>query len=184
MSALTEASNRVITAAKTVLIVSGAIAAIVGVLILVWPEKVAVALTLIIAIYTLVAGLLYLALTFVSKDAGVWQRIGSGLLGVIYIVAAIVAFANLQVTAAVLAVVLATVVGILWIVEGIITFVLVRNLPSKLWPIIYGILSVVAGVLLIISPLWGALVLGWFIGFSLLVLGVVQIVRAITLRAA
>ncbi len=42
-------------------------------------------------------------------------------------------------------------------------------------------LSIVAGVILLLSPLY-AVMLWWLAGISLVVLGVLQIVRAVTLK--
>ena len=52
--------------------------------------------------------------------------------------------------------------------------------PSRGWAIFFGILIVVAGIVLLFSPLWGAIVLFIIAGISLIVLGIVQIVRAFT----
>ena len=41
-----------------------------------------------------------------------------------------------------------------------------------------------AGIILLLSPLWGAIVLWWLLGISLVVLGIIQVVRAFTFKAA
>ena len=52
--------------------------------------------------------------------------------------------------------------------------------PSRGWTIFFGILSVVAGIIVLFSPLWGAVVLFVIAGIALIVLGIIQIVRAFT----
>ena len=64
------------------------------------------------------------------------------------------------------------------------TIALARYAPSRSWAVISGIFSIVAGVLLLFSPLLGAAVLWWLLGFALVVLGVVQIVQAFAIGRA
>ena len=57
----------------------------------------------------------------------------------------------------------------------------IEDLTAKqVWTVIFAIISIVAGIVLLTTPLWGALVIWTVIGISLLILGVVQIVRAFT----
>ena len=71
-------------------------------------------------------------------------------------------------------------VGILWIVEGIVALAQSSDAGSRGWAIFFGILSILAGIVLLFSPLWGAVVLFIVAGIALIVLGIVQIVRAFT----
>jgi uncharacterized membrane protein HdeD (DUF308 family) len=80
-----------INGVRTALGLSGLVALVVGILILVWPGKTAVVVTAIIAIYAVVGGLVYLGLGIFSKSMGGWARIGHIVLGLIYIVAGIIA---------------------------------------------------------------------------------------------
>ncbi len=50
---------------------------------------------------------------------------------------------------------------------------------ARAWTIFFAIVSIVAGVVLLFSPLLGAVTLFLLIGVSLVILGVFQIVRAI-----
>ena len=88
------------------------------------------------------------------------------------------AFANLKATAATLGVLLAILVGIAWIMEGVVGLTMIGDARSKIWTIVYALVSVVAGIVMLSSPLWGATVLWMLMGLSLLVLGLIQAVRA------
>lgn len=168
---------------RTALGLSGLIALIVGILVLAWPAKTAMVVTAIIAVYAIVGGLVYLGMGIFSKTMGGWARVGHIVLGVVYIIAGVVAFANLSHTALWLAVFLGILVGIMWIVEGVVSLTTLGTAASKGWTIFFALLSIVAGVVLLFSPLWGAVVLWWLLGISLVVLGVLQIVRAFTFSA-
>ena len=44
--------------------------------------------------------------------------------------------------------------------------------------ILFAIVSIVAGFVLLMSPLWAASFLSWLLGIALLVLGVIGLIRA------
>ncbi len=90
------------------------------------------------------------------------------------------AFANLSSTATFLAVFLGVLVGIAWIIEGIVSLVQIGDSRSKGWTVFFGLLSIVAGIVLLFSPIWGAVILFLLAGISLIILGIIQIVRAFT----
>ncbi|MGP6171169.1 HdeD family acid-resistance protein [Microbacterium sp. A204] len=161
--------------------VSGAIALITGIVLLVWPLKTAIIVTGIIAAYLIIAGLVYVGLGIFSGRKSGWARVGFIALGVLYIVAGVVAFLNLAAATITLAVVTAIFLGVSWIVDGIVSLTLLNKDGSKAWTIIYAILSIAAGVIVLFSPLLAAVALWWVLGITLVVLGIIQIIRAITL---
>ncbi|WP_455132686.1 HdeD family acid-resistance protein [Microbacterium aurum] len=163
---------------RTALGLGGVLSVILGILILVWPGKTAMVVTAIIAIYAIIAGLVYAGLGIFSKDRGGWSRIGHIVLGVLFVIAGIIAFINLGASTAWLAVFLGILVGIMWIVEGVVALSTLGDAPPKGWTIFFAIMSIIAGVVLLFSPLWGAIVLWWVLGISAIVLGIIQIFRA------
>jgi len=163
---------------RTALGVSALLALVVGILILVWPGKTAAVVAAIIAIYAIVVGVVYGCIGIFSKTMRAWPRVGHIVLGILFIVAGIIAFMNLSLTTEVLAVLLSVLVGVMWIVEGIVALSALGGTSSKAWTIFFAILSIIAGVVLLFSPLWGALVLWWLLGISLVVLGILNAIRA------
>ena len=106
-----------------------------------------------------------------------WPRIGYLALGAVFLIASGVAFANPGTAAAVLAGILGATVGIVWMIEGVVGLKLVSDAQSKVWTILLAIISILAWISLLTSPLWGAAFLWWLLGISLVVLGLVHIVR-------
>ncbi len=182
MSSETVADKGAVNGIRTAFGVGGVIALIVGILILVWPAKTAAVVTAIIAIYAIAGGLVYAGLGIFSKSMGGWARVGHIILGVIFIIAGIIAFLNLGQATVWLAVFLGILVGIMWIVEGVVAFTALGSAKSKGWSVFFAIISIIAGIVLLFSPLWGAVVLWWLLGIALVVLGIVQIVRAFTFK--
>lgn len=164
---------------RTALGIGGVLSIILGILILVWPGKTAMVVTAIIAIYAIIAGLVYAGLGIFSATKGGWARIGHVVLGVLFIIAGIIAFMNLGATTAWLAAFLGILVGIMWIIEGVVALSTLSDAPaSKGWTVFFAIISIIAGITLLFSPLWGAVVLWWLLGISAVVLGVIQVFRA------
>ena len=83
---------------RTALGLGGVIALIVGILILVWPGRTAMVVAAIIAVYAIVGGLVYAGLGIFSKTMGGWARIGHIVLGILFVVAGIIALTNLGAT--------------------------------------------------------------------------------------
>ena len=156
--------------------VGGLASVVFGVLILVWPEHTAMAIVAIfVALWTLVAGLGNIAVGVFGSSPGK-RRIMYLVLGVVFLIAGIVAWANLGVATGVLAITIGVVVGLAWIVEGAVSLV---TSPGGAWPVIHGVISVLAGVVVLLAPFWAAALLWLWLGISLVVVGIVQIVRAI-----
>lgn len=158
----------------------GLVTFLVGLAIMMAPGRTAVIVTAFIAVYAIVVGVVYVGLGLFASGKGGWARIGSILAGVIFIIAGIVAFGNLSGSAAGLAIVVAIFVGVAWIVEGVVAIASLGSASSKIWTILFAIISVVAGITLIVMPLSGAFTLWWLLGLMLGVMGVVQVVRAFT----
>ncbi|RLP77934.1 hypothetical protein D9V32_00965 [Mycetocola tolaasinivorans] len=176
-------SQRLTNGIRTALGVIGIIAVILGVLILVAPLKTASIITAIIALYAIAAGAIYAGVGIFAKTATVWSRIGHIVLGVVFVVAGIVAFANLGGVTTGLAVITAILIGVSWIFEGIIAFTTLRAAANKVWASVFAVLSIVAGIIVIAAPFSFAALLWLILGVSLIVLGILQVVRAFTYRS-
>ncbi|WP_256971502.1 HdeD family acid-resistance protein [Microbacterium esteraromaticum] len=161
---------------------SGAIALIAGLVLLIWPGKSAVIVTGIFATYLIIGGLVYLGLAIFSGKGGGWSRIGHIVLGLLYIAAGIIAFANLTAATVTLAIIVAIFIGVSWIVDGVVSLSLLGHNATKVWTLLYALLSIVAGIVVLFSPLYAAALLWMILGISLVVLGAMQIVRAITMN--
>lgn len=132
----------------------------------------------LIGAYAIVTGVVYFAIAFMSRSIGVWSRIGHVLLGLIYAASGAIIMSNLMFAGTVTAIMLSIFIGITWVIEAVVAFATAAKTQNKAFAIIYGILSLLAGATLLISPLMGAVTLWWLLGISMLVLGVAQIIRA------
>ena len=112
---------------------------------------------------------------------GGWSRVGHIVLGVLYIVAGIIAFANIQAATVAFALVTVIFIGVSWIVDGIVSLTLMGQDGSKTWTLLYALLSIIAGISVISLGLAAVPFFWIFLAISLIVLGIAQIVRAITI---
>lgn len=165
---------------RVALAITGVLTLIAGILILVWPGQTVLVATAVIAIYAIINGLVYAGIGIFGKAKSGWSRVGHILLGLVFVVSGVIAFFNLAATGVWLAIFLATLVGIMWIVEGVVAFTTIGDSTSKVWTVLFAVLSIIAGIMLLLNPIWGTAVIVLMLGISAIVLGVVQIVRAFT----
>lgn len=173
-----DVDTSVTTAIRTSLGVIGLISLIAGLLILIWPDHTAMLVAAIIAVYAAIAGLVNLGIGIFSGRLGIWPRIGYLLLGLVFVLASALAFANLGPFVVGLAALFGIFIGVVWIIEGVVSFAMLIDSPSKVWTAIYAVISMIAGAVLLASPIWGAELLWLVLGVSAVVMGVIQIVRA------
>ncbi len=159
---------------------TGVLALIAGIFITFWPKNAAVFLTVLLGIYFVVAGLAYVGLGIFSKGISGGARALDIILGVLFVIGGVLMLSNPTESAVVIGIFLGVLIGILWIVEGAVALAQSGSSSSRGWAIFFGILSILAGIVLLFSPLWGSVILFWILGISLIVLGIVQIVRAFT----
>lgn len=171
---------------RTAFGVGGLVAVVLGLLVLFFPAKSGtVALQVVAAVlaaYALVIGVVYVGMAIFGRSRGGWSRTGHVLLGLLYVAGGVVMMVNLGAAAVVLAVFLTVTVGILWLFEGIMAFTMVKQSENKVWTIVFAAISVLAGLALLFSPLMGAVTLWLLLGISMLVLGLVQVIRAFSMK--
>lgn len=182
MSYIDGTARTFVKSLRTAFIVGGILSIILGLLILIWPGRTAQVATGIVAAYTIIAGIVYLALGIFSRTKDGWSRLGHLALGALFVIVGVVAFANLAAFTASFAMFLGVLVGILWIIEGAVSLSVVGQSSSRGWTMAFAVLSIIAGVMLLFSPLWGAFVLWWLLGISAVALGIVNIVRGLSFR--
>src|SRR5438874_5462038 len=157
----------------------GLVAVLFGVLAFIWPGATLITLVWLFGAFALVNGVPSLAVA--AKAPKGYPRFGSfgGLLGIL---AGLVAFVMPGLTAIGLLILIACwalVTGILEIVAAI----KLRKLINNEWLLVLaGIASVAFGVVLLLQPVAGALVLIWWVGAYALLFGILLVVLASRMR--
>lgn len=164
---------------QTVL-VAGILAVILGVLILLWPDITLLAAGIIFGVYLVVTGFLQLLAAF-GAPASAGVRVLSFIVGVLSIVIGVFCFRD-ELASIFL---LGLWIGIGWLFRGIALLMAGISepaLPGRWWQVFFGILTAVAGVVLIVWPVRSVATLAILAGVWLIVLGVMEIIVAFGIR--
>lgn len=169
--------------------IGGVLTAILGVIVLAHPVATgAFALRLIallVALYTLVIGIIYIVSAISERDRSGWRRVGAAVLGALFIAGGVFLACNLLAVEVLLPVLISITVGVLWLVEGIAVLTVVgQQTESRGWRIFSGVISILAGIALLLAPLSGIATLWWLTGIAMVVLGIVQAVRSFSKQSA
>jgi uncharacterized membrane protein HdeD (DUF308 family) len=160
--------------------IRGALAILFGLIALFLPGVTMLSLVLLFAVYTFLDGVFGIVS---AVSAGREQERWGYLLleGLVDIAAAVIAVLWPNITVLVFVLLIA-----FWaIVTGVLEFMAAFRLDfidGRGWLIFAGIVSIIFGVLLIVAPMIGAVVLTWWLGAYALVFGVSLVVLAFKLR--
>lgn len=174
----TRLTKTAINGIRTALGIGGAVAIILGIVLLVWPAKTLGAVAVIVGIYFLISGIVRLGVGIFSKGLSGGMRTLDILLGVLLVVAGVIALKNVAVAASALLILVVAIIGVGWIIEGVLAIVESRGAPQAGWHITSGIISILAGIVVLAVPGWSALWLLLVAGIILIVLGILGLVRA------
>jgi uncharacterized membrane protein HdeD (DUF308 family) len=161
---------------------NGAVMFLIGIAILVWPGASLVVVSWLFAITLLVNGLVQILRAFADDDASGGQRVLFGLLGALSLLAGVLCLRSpLQTLAAI-----ALLIGSWWIVSGVLGLIGAARGDtegSRGWAAVLGVLSVIAGFVVLLQPGMSLAVLEVTLGITLIVLGIVVMVDAVVRRS-
>lgn len=164
---------------KTVL-ATGVIALVLGVIAFVHPTFAIVVTAIFFGAYLLITGISQLVLAF-SLRAAVGGRLLLFISGAASLVLAVLCFVNLQNSFELLAIW----IGVGFIFRGVATAMSAiadHSLPGRIWEIVVGIISVIAGIVMFTYPIASLVALAQVTGIILIVLGVADIITAFGIR--
>jgi uncharacterized membrane protein HdeD (DUF308 family) len=165
-----------------VLLGSGVLAIILGVLMLVWPGKTVLVATVLFGLSLLVFGGAQLFIAMAAELSGG----GRALLfisGAVSVILSVLTFRYFGQPFAIL--LFAIYIGISFIIRGIATTVAAisgTETSGRGWDIVFGIVSMLAGVVMLLLPLTSIVTLAVVTGAVLVVLGVFEVVSAFNAR--
>lgn len=160
--------------------VIGVAALALGVCLLVWPGVTLKVAAIVLGIYFLISGVVRIVSSLVEMGLPAGWRILGVLIGIILVIGGIVIFKNVTMSTAMLAIMFTLIVGICWIMEGVMALAESWSVPSSGWAIAYAIISIIAGFVLLCMPMASTLWLIIFGGCAMVVMGICAIVRAFT----
>ena len=164
-------------------LVSGVLTIVLGAMVLGWPGPSILVASTMFGVYLLVSGFAELFLAFTLPRSAA-SRVLLFLTGALSLVLAILSFRHFGDAYAVL--LLALWIGTGFIMLGVSETAVAmseRDLPGRGWYVVLGVMSVIAGGIVLVWPFDSILVLTIVSGVSLVVLGVIQVVQAFQIRS-
>jgi uncharacterized membrane protein HdeD (DUF308 family) len=162
------------------LVLMGVLSIAIGLLAIVYTGATIVTVGIFFAAWLFVSGIFSLIGAF-TRDGDTGSRVLTAIIGVLSI---IVGWALLRSPFQSVEVFI-FVLGIFWLIQGIMTFVAAFAFKEgRGWRIFSGILGIIAGIIILTYPMSSAVTLALIGGIWLVILGVTQIIAGIQLRSA
>ncbi len=162
------------------LLATGVATLVLGIVAIVWPGPTLLAVGVLFGIYLVVSGVLELVVAFESHlDTA--MRVLAFVSGALSVVVGLFCFRD-DLTSLVL---LGIWIGIAWLFRGISQIgmaIAERNLPARGWQGFFGVVSAVAGIMLLVWPISSVATLVLVAGIWLIPLGIIEIVSALAVR--
>lgn len=168
-------------AAWQVLLTAGLVAIVLGLLVLVWPAATLAVVGALFGVYLLVSGIFQLIAAF-GAHIPRSMRVLSFVSGAVSVFLGLICFRG----PAQSILLLALWIGFAWLLRGVmhtVTAVQDAGIPARGWQIFLGVISALAGIVLIVSPFGSIAALTLVTGVWLLVLGIIEVIHGIQLRA-
>ncbi|MFC8045967.1 HdeD family acid-resistance protein [Nocardia sp. NPDC057353] len=163
-------------AAWQTILVTGILSVVLGVLILVWPQATLAVAGVLFGIYLLVSGVLQLIAAF-GAPASAGLRVLAFISGVLSIVLGVFCFRD-EIASLLL---LGIFIGIGWLFRGIgavVAAVSEPTMPGRGVQGFFGVITAIAGIVLLVWPVSSVATLAWVAGIWLVVIGVMEIATA------
>ncbi len=163
-------------------LLSGLLAVIIGVLMLVWPGKTLVVAAILFGSYLLISGIAQVFFAF-TLHVSAGGRVLLFISGAASLILAVLAFRHFGEGYAFT--LLAIWIGVGFIFRGVATAVSAISdpaLPGRGWEIFFGVISLIAGIVMLAWPGLSLLTLMTVVGVFLIVTGVFEIVAALVIR--
>jgi uncharacterized membrane protein HdeD (DUF308 family) len=160
----------------------GLLTVVLGALILVWPGTSMLIASTLFGVYLLLSGFAGVAMAFtLPESAG--MRVLLFISGVLSVILALLCFRNFGDPYPIL--LLSIWIGVGFIFQGVSVMsvaISYKELPARGWYGFLGVLSVIAGVVVLVWPWDSIVVLTLVTGAWLVVMGIIEIVRGFQMR--
>ena len=168
----------VMAASWQVTLVLGVLTLILGIIVSFHPSGSLNVVAVLLGILMILSGLFHLVRVF---DRDERHRIWAGIAGLLFIVIGVVLIRHLHLTVALIGLV----IGITWVVQGLTALIggLAGGVQEgRAWWIAFGVISVIAGIVVVSAPVTSVNVLAVLLGIWFIVMGIFEIIAGFLLR--
>lgn len=160
-------------------LVLGLFTILLGIVVTIDPSRSLNVIAVLVGVLLLLGGALGLLQALASQTE---HRGSAALAGLALIVIGVVLIRHIHLTR----VVIALLVGIVWIVQGVVQLIIAasadRDRPDRGWAIRFAIVTLIAGIVVVASPVGSLLVRAVLLGIWFIVIGVFETLGALVLR--
>ncbi|GAC02704.1 hypothetical protein GONAM_59_00290 [Gordonia namibiensis NBRC 108229] len=163
--------DELIGAVRTALILTSIVGIVLGIVAILWPGPTIVVVAILFAISLIIAGIFRIYQAFAASFLSTGTRVLLGIVGAIVLIAGVIAVFSPGDALWLLAVF----IGIGWIFQGVADLygAVTKSGHSPTWFLILsGVISVIAGIVMIILPVFSLQVLTWVGGIMLVALSI------------
>ncbi|MBT1175072.1 DUF308 domain-containing protein [Bifidobacterium sp. LC6] len=160
--------------------VVGVAAIALGAALLISPNKTLALAALLLGVYFVISGVVRIVSALVTPLLPGGWRVLDVLIGILLTFGGVVVVRNYGLTGETLALLVTLMVGFGWIMEGVMALVESWRIPRSGWAIAYAIISIIAGFVVLMSPLNSTIFMIVFGGCAMVVMGITALVRAFT----
>jgi uncharacterized membrane protein HdeD (DUF308 family) len=161
----------------------GIVTLLAGIVALAWPGRTLLVIAVVFGLQLIVTGIFRFVAAFAADDLAGGTRVLLAVLGLLSLIIGLYALRHVLITVLALALLL----GIYWIISGVVelfTALSQRGVADRGWTGITGVLSLIAGIVVLAYPGISLVALAIVVAVWLVVFGVLEIIFALQLRPA
>jgi uncharacterized membrane protein HdeD (DUF308 family) len=159
----------------------GLATAILGIIVAAVPETSLAVIAVLLGVLVIVSGIYNVVEAFRGAEHG---RVWRGIAGVVFIVAGLVLIRHLHLSLALIGLV----IGLTWVVQGLAALIAgISGSATRMgtgWSIFFGVISLIAGIVVISAPIASITTLAVLMGIWFVVMGVMEMFGAFAFRHA
>jgi uncharacterized membrane protein HdeD (DUF308 family) len=160
--------------------VLGLITLILGVILAFRPTQSLAVIAVLLGVVMIVCGIYHIVRALDGREH---ERVWRGIAGVLFILTGLVLLRHLHLSVALIGLF----IGFTWIIQGIMSlaegFTGARQ-GGQGWTILFGIVSLIAGIILVAAPIASVATLTVFLGIWFIVMGAMEMVGSLVFRRA
>jgi uncharacterized membrane protein HdeD (DUF308 family) len=159
----------------------GLATAILGIIVAAVPETSLAVIAVLLGVLVIISGIYNVVEAFRGEEHG---RVWRGIAGVVFIVAGLVLIRHLHLSLALIGLV----IGLTWVVQGLAALIAgISGEPTRMgtgWTIFFGVISLIAGIVVISAPIASITTLAILMGVWFIVMGLMEMFGAFAFRHA
>jgi len=159
----------------------GLITLALGVVVVARPTQSLVVIAVLLGVTMIVSGIYHIVRALDGREH---ERVWRGIAGVLFILAGLVLIRHLHLTIALIGLF----IGFTWVIQGVTSLMEGFSRGSagneRGWTIFFGIISLIAGIVVISAPIASVAALTIFMGVWFIVMGIMEMIGSLVFRRA